>query len=168
MTWSWVPTPVGATWRTVWEIDAEQVWFERQEVGSYTRIALADLMETDSGLVAAGGIDPIRRSPDGAWHPTIGELRLFPTETTWLLAIASGQSSRGWPRYRGVVMALASGCPCLRAADGPTRAPASPDRSVEGRWRLQRESGSRPVQTWLAAATMTARGPDHYHPERDS
>lgn len=90
MTWSWVPTPVGATWRTVWEIDAEQVWFERQEVGSYTRIALADLMETDSGLVAAGGIDPIRRSPDGAWHPTIGELRLFPTETTWLLAIGIG------------------------------------------------------------------------------
>ncbi len=72
----------GGTWQQVWRVEAgSDEWLLTGDHGYQGSgvIDLGDVAETDAGsvLVAASAIDPLRRSPDGRWEPSVGDLRRF-------------------------------------------------------------------------------------------
>lgn len=84
----------GQTWRRVWRVDGgSDRWLSSGQHGfdgSWSPIDLADMAETPSGavVVAATTIDPLRRSPEGTWAPSIAELHTFQTFAFLPLVIA--------------------------------------------------------------------------------
>ena len=71
----------GSSWRTVWDLDLSGNWLTRQlGTEDIASVHPGSVMEIPSGtvLVAVGSIHPIRRSVDGEWSPTEGDLRRYP------------------------------------------------------------------------------------------
>lgn len=72
----------GQSWETVWEIDPEEGWVEGIGYSVYENVIIApgDLHLTESGsiIAAVGGIEPIRRAPNGTWSPSVANLRTLP------------------------------------------------------------------------------------------
>jgi hypothetical protein len=73
----------GQTWETVWSIDPTEPWVK--SFGFSIRrdviIAPGHLVVTDKGsiIAAMGGIEPLRRAPDGTWTPSVASLRELPS-----------------------------------------------------------------------------------------
>ena len=86
----------GATWWVVWQLDDElDANLSSDSHGHQEHsgpIELTDIHETANGtvLIAAGNLDPVRRSPTGEWRPTVTDLRLMPTGLLILVAVAVG------------------------------------------------------------------------------
>lgn len=81
----------GQSWKTVWEIDPKEAWVESIGYSQYENVIVApgDLYLSESGSViaAVGGIQPIRRTPDGIWSPSVAVLRTLPS-TLGLASVA--------------------------------------------------------------------------------
>jgi len=110
----------GSSWETVWELDLSGNWLTRQlDTFEEARIQPGSVLETPSGavLAAVGSAQPIRRSVNGEWSPTEGDLRIFPRQgallaTVGLLALIVALAARPVPigvaATGAVVIAVAS------------------------------------------------------------
>ena len=108
----------GTSWRTVWELDLSGNWLTRQlDTWEDAEIRAGSVLETPDGtvLVAVGSIPPIRRSVDGVWSPTEGDLRHFPlfgaiVSSVGLLILAVTLTSRPTPISLGTLGAVILWC----------------------------------------------------------
>lgn len=104
----------GSSWRTVWDLDLSGNWLTRQlKTEDIASVRPGSVMEIPGGtvLVAVGSIHPIRRSVDGEWSPTEGDLRRYPfgqafIGTVGLLLLALAVTAR--PISYGLVFLSAS------------------------------------------------------------
>ena len=74
-------TDGGSSWRTVWDLDLSGNWLTRQlKIEGIASVRPGSVLEIPGGtvLVAVGSVHPIRRSVDGEWSPTEGDLRRYP------------------------------------------------------------------------------------------
>lgn len=78
-------------WRSVWELDNDESWVGRMTLSVSTpQIEATDMVELPDGsvVVAMGELDPIRRTIDGRWTPSIADLREMPWNGLALAGVA--------------------------------------------------------------------------------
>ncbi len=82
----------GATWRTVFDVDENEAWLTSTnfDVIVDSNSGPGEVLELDDGtlIVSMGEMNPITRSPVGAWSPTDVDVRAFPF-WDWLMIAAS-------------------------------------------------------------------------------